>query len=29
MSFTTTISVPGGEPVNWMDSSVAEDVEAR
>ena len=28
-AFTTTLQLPGGEPTNWMDSTTAEQVEAR
>lgn len=29
MAFTTTLQLPGGQPVNWLDSTVAEQVEAK
>lgn len=28
-AFTTTLSLPGGEPTNWMDTDIAEQVETK
>jgi len=29
MSFTSTLQLPGSEPVNWLDTNIAEEVEIK